>query len=349
MKLVKTTEAAGHVLCHDITRIVPGQTKGPAFRKGHVVREEDIDVLLNLGKEHIFIWEDAPGMVHENDAAEILCEMCLGTNIERSEVKEGKIDLRASIDGLFKVKRELLNRINGLGQIVVAARHGNFPVRAGDLLAGVRVVPLLIEEAKMKAAKELCGDSALLNILPFKQKKAGLIVTGSEVLHGRISDAFTPVLKNKLAEYGVEIAKRAVPGDDNERITETCLEMLNQRQQQQRLDIVVCAGGMSVDPDDRTPLAIKNTGANVVSYGAPVLPGSMFMLAYYSGPSGEIPIVGLPGCVMYNKRSIFDLVLPRIVADDRISKEDLSQLGNGGLCLNCQECVFPNCGFGKGY
>jgi molybdopterin biosynthesis enzyme len=322
---------------------VRGETKGPAFKKGHVIREEDICVLLNLGKEHVYIWEHVQGTMHENDAAEVLCEICRGANIERSEVKEGKIELSASIDGLFKVKKEILNKINGLGEIIVAVRNGNFPVKAGSVLAGVRVVPLVIEEAKMNAAKYLSGSDPILNVLPFKNKKAGLIITGNEIVRGRIKDTFTPVIKEKLSEYKIDIAAQTVTGDDHEKIKNSCLEMASAG-----IDFIICTGGMSVDPDDRTPLAIKNTGARVVSYGVPVLPGSMFMLAYYKTKGSEIPILGLPGCVMYTKRSVFDLVLPRIAADDHISEEDLSMLGYGGLCLGCQRCVFPDCSFGKG-
>ena len=343
MKLIKTIEAAGHVLCHDITRIVYGEGKGPAFRKGHIVKEEDIKVLLDLGKEHLYIWENTDGMVHENDAAEILCQICRGSNIERSDVKEGKIELRSSIDGLFKVDRKVLHKINSMGQLIISARHGNFPVRAGDILACVRIVPLLIEEAKMEAAGELSAGNPILNVLPFKQKKAGVIVTGGEVFSGRINDTFTPALKEKLSKYGVDIVSTVTVNDEQEKITNACLEMINHGR-----DLIICTGGMSVDPDDRTPLAIRKTGADVISYGTPVLPGSMFMLAYYKGPDGEIPIVGLPGCVMYVKISVFDLILPRIIADDLVSCEDISLLGHGGLCLNCENCAFPNCGFGKG-
>ena len=342
MNKIKTVDAVGRVLCHDITRIIPGE-KGPAFRKGHVIREEDIEVLLSLGKEHIFIWENKSGMMHENDAAEILCEICRGQNIERSEVKEGKIDLRSSIDGLFKVNKEILNKINGLGEIIIAARHGNFPVKSGDHLAGVRVVPLAIEEKKMEAAREMAGQALIMNVLPFKQKKIGLIVTGNEVFQGRIADSFTPVIKSKLTEYNADISMHVILDDKHEKITNTCFKMIYEG-----VDFIICTGGMSVDPDDRTPLAIRNTGADVVTYGVPVLPGSMFMLAYFKGTQGKIPIVGLPGCVMYSRRSIFDLVLPRIMADDVIEAGDLYRLGNGGLCLNCDSCTFPDCGFGKG-
>ena len=343
MKLIKTVDAVGHVICHDITRIVRGETKGPAFKKGHIVKEEDIPLLLSLGKENIYIWENEPGMMHENDAAEVLCTICRGSNVGRSEVKEGKIELTALIDGLFRIDKEKMNEINSLGQMIIAARHGNFPVKAGDALAGVRIVPLVIEENKMSAAKQLCGGVPILNVIPFRQKKAAVITTGNEVFHGRIEDTFTPVVKEKLSEYGVDVVKHILPGDDHEKITRSCIEMIDIG-----IDFIICTGGMSVDPDDKTPLAIKNTGARVVSYGAPVLPGSMFMLAYHGVGKGKIPILGLPGCVMYAKRTIFDLVLPRIMADDPISGEELSLLGHGGLCLSCPQCVFPNCGFGKG-
>jgi len=342
MKFIKTVDSVGHILCHDITRIVRGETKGPAFRKGHIIRDDDIPLLLSLGKENIYIWENQAGMMHENDAAEVLCAVCQGANVGRTEVKEGKIELRALIDGLFKINKEKMNKINSFGQMIISARHGNFPVEAGNALAGVRIIPLVIEENKMSAVKQLCDDTHLLNVMPFKHKKAGVITTGSEVFHDRVEDTFTPVIKAKLSEYGVDVVKHVLSSDEHEKITTTCIEMINSG-----IDLVICTGGMSVDPDDVTPLAIKNTGAKIVSYGAPVLPGSMFMLAYYGGDNSKIPIVGLPGCVMYADRTIFDLVLPRIMADDPISEEELSLLGHGGLCLSCSHCVFPNCGFGK--
>ena len=343
MKSIKTEDAVGHILCHDVTRIVRGETKDAAFRKGHIITKEDIPLLLSMGKEHIFVWENEEGMMHENDAAEILCEICRGENIGRSAVKEGKIELSALADGLLKIDNDKLKKLNSIGQIVIATRHGNFPVKRGDTLAGVRVIPLIIDEIKMKKAKELCENHPILNVMPFTRKKTGLINTGSEILYGRVKDTFTPVIKEKLAKYGIDIAERIVLGDEHQAITKACKEMIDGG-----VDFIICTGGMSVDPDDETPFAIKNTGAKVVSYGAPVLPGSMFMLAYYSVERGMIPIVGLPGCVMYSEITIFDLVLPRILANDIISAEDLSFLGQGGLCLSCPECVFPNCGFGKG-
>lgn len=339
MKLIKTTDAVGHVLCHDMTQIIRGVTKDARFRKGHVVTEEDIPVLLSIGKENLYVWEKQPGMLHENEAAEILYRICAGEHMRASPVKEGKIEVIAEADGLLRVDTERLRAVNSLGEMMIATRHGNFPVKKGDHLAGTRVIPLLIEEEKMNRARKAAGDEPILSLLPFRRKKAGVVTTGNEVLKGRIQDTFTPVIADKLAEFGTTVAWHELPGDNTGDITDAVLRML-----EAGADLVLCTGGMSVDPDDCTPLAIKKTGARVVSYGAPVLPGAMFMLAYYDGR----PVMGLPGCAMYAKRTIFDLVLPRALADVEITPEDLAALGNGGLCLNCPDCAYPNCGFGKG-
>ncbi|GAA0122867.1 molybdopterin-binding protein [Clostridium faecium] len=340
MKLIKTEDAVGHVLCHDITQIIRGVTKDTVFRKGHIVTKEDIPVLLSVGKDHLYIWENKEGMLHENEAAEILCSICKGSHIERSEVKEGKIELTASCDGLLKIDNEKLKEINSLGQMMIATRHGNFPVQKGDKLAGTRIIPLVIEKEKMEKAKKICKKEPILNVLPFSRKKVGIITTGNEVYYGRIEDTFTPVLKEKLEEYNAEVVKHVILDDNHEKITMNCLQMIDEG-----IELILCTGGMSVDPDDKTPLAIKNTGADIVSYGAPVLPGAMFLLSYYKN---NVPILGLPGCVMYSKKTIFDLILPRIMADDKVSAEELAALGQGGLCLSCPSCTFPNCGFGKG-
>lgn len=348
MKLIPTVEAEGTVLCHDITQIIKGVTKDAVFRKGHVVTKEDIPVLLSVGKDQLYVWEKEEGMLHENEAAEILCAMCLGGHMERSQAKEGKIELTASCDGLLKVDNAGLKAVNGFGQMMIATRHGNFAVKKGDKLAGTRIIPLVIEEEKMEGAKraamEATGGKPILELKPFLHKKAGIITTGNEVYYGRIKDTFTPVIEEKLSEFDTEILEHVTWNDDDTKVTASILSMIGKG-----ADLVICTGGMSVDPDDKTPLAIKNTGAKIVSYGAPVLPGAMFLLAYYEREDGSRAVImGLPGCVMYAKRTIFDLVLPRVMADDEVTPGDLAALGQGGLCLNCPVCTFPNCGFGKG-
>lgn len=338
MKEIKTIDSVGMMLCHDITQIIPGVKKDAVFKKGHIIKEEDIPVLLSVGKDHIYVWENDENMLHENDAAEILRDISMGENLSAGEPKEGKIELKAQADGLLKIDSDRLNAVNALGEMMIATRHGG-AVKAGDKIAGMRVIPLIIEKAKMERAKETAGDAPLIDIIPFKKVKYRLITTGNEVYHGRIEDKFSPVVIEKLKEYGAEMTEHVVLDDDHEKITQTIDKMLDSG-----ADMVVCTGGMSVDPDDRTPLAIKNSKADIVTYGAPVLPGAMFLLAYTS--DGR-PVVGLPGCVMYAKRTVFDLALPYLIAGERIEKEDLSKLGEGGLCLNCEVCTFPNCGFGK--
>lgn len=344
MKEIRTEEAVGQVLCHDITQIIPGVVKDARFRKGHVVTKEDIPVLLSLGKEHLFVWEKDDTMYHEDEAAEILYGLCRNEHMGRSEVKEGKIELTAQLDGLLKIDTELLDRINGMGQMMIASRHPNTPVKKGDKLCGTRIIPLVIEREKMEAAKAACGGKPIFTLLPFYKKKVGIVTTGSEVYRGRIKDAFGPVLRQKVEEYGCVAIGQTLCDDSPDMITAAILDFIRQG-----AELVLCSGGMSVDPDDKTPLAIRNTGARIVSYGAPVLPGAMFLLSYYEEGENPVPVVGLPGCVMYAKRTIFDLVLPRLLADDPITGEELGKLGKGGLCLNCDICTWPNCGFGKGW
>lgn len=267
----------------------------------------------------------------------------MNENMIQSEVKEGKIELIAEIDGLLKIDVDKLRAVNSLGEMMIATRHTNTTVKKGDKLVGTRIIPLLIEQEKMEKAKEVAGDRPILSLIPFKKKKVGIVTTGNEVFYGRIKDTFGPVVAEKVKEFGADVIGQTIVNDDMEKITKAVEEFI-----EQGADMVLCTGGMSVDPDDKTPGAIKNTGARIVSYGAPVLPGAMMLLAYYEKDGRELPIVGLPGCVMYAKRTVFDLVLPRLMADDMVTSDDLAGLGLGGLCLSCDICTFPNCGFGKG-
>lgn len=344
MKQIKTEEAVGHVLCHDITRIIPGVSKGPVLKKGHIVTDEDIPVLLSVGKENLYVWEKEEGMLHEDEAAAILMDICMGSSdkLRASMPSEGKITISADIDGLLKVDGRRLNLINALGEMMIATVHGDFPVKKGDVIAGTRIIPLIIEKDKMNEAVGIAGTEPILSLMPYKHMKVGIVTTGNEVYSGRIKDSFGPVLKKKLAEYDTSVIRQVILPDEPSGITEAILSFVSDG-----ADMVLVSGGMSVDPDDRTPKAIKDTGAEIVTYGAPVLPGAMFMLAYLKLSGKEISIMGLPGCVMYARRTIFDLVLPRVLAGDRLKKCDIDAYGEGGLCLDCKECHFPNCGFGK--
>ena len=339
MKKIRIEDSVGCILSHDVTKIVPGEFKGRLFKKGHVIREEDIPKLLDIGKEHIYVWEPKKGQLHENDAAIRVKDLVLGQGCYISEeIKEGKIDFFANTQGIVKINKDLLLKLNLLGEIIVSTIHNNTPVKKGEKIGATRVIPLIIDEKKILEAEKIIKEK-IISVEEIKPKKAVLITTGNEVYKGRIKDAFLPVMKEKLEYYGSEIVKQVILPDNKEMITENILKAI----EEDKVDMIICTGGMSVDPDDVTPSAIKDCNGEIVTYGAPVLPGAMFLLAYYK----NIPILGVPSCAMYSKRTIFDLVLPRILADEKLSFEDIARFGNGGMCLNCEICSFPHCSFGK--
>jgi len=340
MKLIKTEEAVGSILCQDLTQIIKGVTKDARFRKGHIVKEEDIPVLLSMGKEHLYIWENDESILHENDAALILEKATKNNFMISSEIKEGKIELSTTVNGVLEIDTERLNKINSLNNIIIATLSNHYPVTKAMKIAGMRIIPLAIEKDKINEVIKIADEkNPILSINPYKIKTASIIVTGNEVKKGLIKDTFSEVVVSKLDYYGVKVNSITFSGDD----TDTIVDQINLAKEN-GAQLIICTGGMSVDPDDKTPKAITASKAIRSIYGAPVLPGAMLNISYLD----NIPVLGLPGCVMYAKRTVFDLVLPRVLADIKLNAKDIQILGNGGLCLNCKVCHFPNCSFGKG-
>jgi hypothetical protein len=332
-------DAVGMVLAHDITRIVPGQFKGPAFKKGHIVTTEDIPLLLEIGKEHIYALELQKGFIHEDEAARRIAKAAAGPGLHLSNVSEGRVNLVAQHSGLLKIKSEVLKQINSIGDIVFATRHTNHLIEEGWAVGGTRIIPLVAEERIVLKAEALCRDAfPLIQIKPFKPHRVGLIITGSEIYHGRIKDKFGPVVIQKFEDLGSRVIEQKLVSDDPGMTVAAIHSQI-----EKGAEIIVLTGGMSVDPDDQTPASIRAAGARVITYGAPVFPGAMFMLAY----KGQIPILGLPGCVMYSKTTIFDLMVPRILAGEAVTGDEIAALGHGGYCIGCAECRYPDCGFGK--
>ena len=342
MREVRVQDAVGMVLCHDITEIVRGERKGARFHKGDIIRAEDIPVLLRIGKEHIYVWEDDPNLLHENDAAAILRDVCQNEHMAASEPSEGKIELTATTAGVFEVNEDALNAVNEIEDVMIATIAQHMPVKEGTKLAGMRVIPLVIDKSIMEEVRETAGSEPLLRILPYRKMKVGVVTTGSEVFHGRIKDTFTPVIDSKLRAFGLRVDEHRLSDDGTEHTRAAIEELLDCG-----MDMVLCTGGMSVDPDDRTPAAIRATGAHIVTYGAPVLPGAMFLLAYYEKDGRQVPIMGLPGCVMYSPATIFDIILPRVVVGSEWTRREITHLGIGGLCMECKVCHYPICPFGK--
>ncbi len=339
MKAIPVEQAVGTVLCHDITRIVPGQTKDRAFRRGHIVTSEDIPVLLDIGKANLYVYDLEDGFVHEDDAANRLAIAASGRNVMLSEPKEGKVTLSASCDGLLYIDVPGLMKLNGLEDVSFGTIHTHQFVKRGRDLAGTRVVPLAVPGTLLQQAENICSDYwPLVQVVPLRSAKIGVVTTGSEVYSGRIKDGFGPVLRKKFSELGSEVVDQVFVSDDVEMTVNAIYSLV-----EQGADMIAVTGGMSVDPDDQTPAAIRKTGAKIIAYGAPTFPGAMFLLANL----GSVPIVGLPGCVMYHKASIFDLTIPRILAGERIERQDIVALAHGGFCESCPTCRYPVCGFGK--
>ncbi|MGL4372899.1 MAG: molybdopterin-binding protein [Turicibacter sp.] len=328
----------GTILSHDVTQIIPGEFKGRVFKKGHVIKEEDIEKLLSIGKEHSYVYEPKAGQLHENDAALRLSHLVRGHGIaESDEIKEGKVDFFAAVDGVLKVDKEKLFKLNALGEMMVATLHHNTPIKCGEKVGATRVIPLIIEEDKIINAENLIREKVIW-IEEYKVKNCLVITTGNEVYKGRIKDAFLPVIEKKLSYFGSHVLRQIILPDDKEMIIQAIKHGL-----QENVDMIICTGGMSVDPDDVTPSAITECGGQLVTYGSPVLPGAMFLLAYYH----DIPILGVPSCAMYSKRTVLDLILPRVLSDEKLTLEDIAAYGHGGLCLDCGVCTFPHCSFGK--
>ena len=339
MEKVAVTEAVGMVLCQDITKIVPGEFKGRAFKKGHIIREEDVEVLLNLGKENIYVWAPEPGDIHENDAALRLSRATVGENITFTEPYEGKSTLISEEKGLFKVNSDLLFRINSIDTISIASLPNDFPVGKEQKLAGARIIPLVTKEEKIIQVEELCQKKGpVFTVKPYQKLKCGIITTGSEVYKGRIQDKFGPVMRNKIASFDGEFIGQLLCPDDLAEIEKAIHDFVARG-----AEMIILTGGMSVDPDDLTPGAIKKSGARIVTYGVPAQPGNMFLLAYL----GKTALMGVPGCAMFCRTTVLDVVLPRIFAGEELEKEDFIKMGEGGFCSGCKECTYPNCYFGR--
>ncbi|SCY21209.1 molybdopterin-binding protein [Desulfoluna spongiiphila] len=339
MKCVAVEEAEGMVICHDMTRIIPGEYKGPAFKRGHIIQKNDIPELLNIGKANIYVYDIHNGLVHEDDAAERIANAAKGQGIKLSTPCEGKVTFKASQPGLLKINVDALHRINEIDDTVFSTLHTNQQVKKGQSLAGTRIIPLVTQEKNIMDVEDICRQHGpIIEIKPFPETKVGIVTTGSEIYSGRIEDKFGPVLVDKFSNLNSRVMDQVFVSDNVEMTVNAIHNML-----EAGAELIAVTGGMSVDPDDQTPASIRAAGGEVIIYGSPILPGAMFMLAYIKG----VPVVGLPGCVMYHKASIFDLVVPRILTGEKLTKADIIALGHGGFCSNCPECRYPLCSFGK--
>ena len=337
MKKIRVEQAIGMELCHDITEMRDG-FKGAVFQRGHIIREEDIPKMLDVGKRTVFVWEENAGEIHEDDCARRMAAMCPVDNAHYTEPAEGKVLLFADQRGMFRVNRELLRRINSIGDITISTLPDHYPVEAGARLASMRIVPLVTKETQIIEAETLCQTQKLLELLPYQPKKVGVVITGSEVYTGRIQDKFEPVVRAKMAHYPSQIVGVTICDDDLDMIVNAAKAHLANG-----ADFLIFTGGMSVDPDDLTPTAVRQLGADIITHGVPAQPGNMTLVAYL----GDVPVLGVPGAAISLPTTIFDVLLPQIFTGQKLTKQDLIQLADGGLCQMCKNCHWPNCTFGR--
>jgi len=340
MKKIKVEDAVGMVLGHDVTQIIPGRFKGPRFKRGHLIREEDIPEFLNIGKEHVFVMELKPGIIHEDDAALRLGKAFSGKNIKITGPSEGKVTFHSRITGLLKINLPLLHRINLSGNIILSTLHRYTPCSPGMAVGATRIISLIAPEREIEKVENWCKKGGpVIEILPYRKLNIGVVVTGNEFFKGRTEDRFDDRVGEKIIGLGSRVVKKMVIPDDIDRIAQALLEVQNDN-----VDLILVSGGLSVDPDDVTRAGIKKAGAKIIFYGTPVLPGAMFLY----GMLGGKPVMGLPACVFHHNATLFDIIFPRILVGEVLNRREISLLGHGGFCHNCDPCHFPVCPFGKG-
>lgn len=341
LRKINVEDSIGTRLAHDITEIRPGEFKGPAFREGHEVCSEDICRLQRLGKNHLYLIDLEEGEIHENQAASILAAALAGPGISwEDEPREGKIGLHAAVDGLLKVDTAALAAFNLVDEVMCATLHGNTLVGRGELVAATRAIPLVMDRAPIERAAAIAAQNGgIVSVRPLQKVSAGLVITGSEVFHGLVEDRFAPILTAKVEALGSTVAETVFAPDDTGLIRKAIRALIDSG-----CGLILLSGGMSVDPDDVTRTAVREAGADEILYGAAVLPGAMFLAAYIDG----VPVLGVPACGLHHRITVLDLVLPRVLAGERVEKKDLAFLGHGGLCRDCDRCLYPHCPFGKG-
>lgn len=339
MRKMRVEKALGMMLAHDITRIVPGVFKGVGFKRGHVIKEEDVPELIKLGKRFVYVENAQGSRIHEEEAALRIAKAISGEGVSWTEPKEGKTNLLSTHRGLLRINSEALSRINRMGDIIVSTLKDRFPCKANQMVAATRIIPLTIHRRKIERLEVMAERvGPVIKVLPYREMKVGAVVTGSEVAQGLVQDGFDQYVGEKIQELGCRLVGKITVTDDPKGISEAILELLARGS-----EIVLTTGGLSVDPDDRTRQGIRRAGAKIIFYGSPVLPGAMFLMAKLGGAL----VLGLPACVFYHKTTMFDLVFARILAGEEPSRRDVAEMGHGGLCLNCESCRFPACSFGK--
>lgn len=342
LKAVPVEKSIGKAILHDMTEIIPGESKGPAFQKGHVLDAGDLCRLHQMGKEQVYVTDETAigsQWVHENEAALAFAKAMAGERVGCTDPpREGKINLFATEDGLLVVADDILERFNRIEGVMCAGRKSYSILQKGQVFAGTRAIPLYLPRTTFERAMQVLDEKPIFSIHPMRKAKVGILVTGTEVFRGLVQDRFIPIIRAKVEAYGCSVVHAKIVPDDRSAISEGIREML-----QTGADLLVTTAGLSVDPDDVTRQGLLDAGASGMLHGSPILPGAMTLLARI----GNVQVIGVPACALYFKITSFDLMLPRLLANVPIHRENLAPMGHGAFCMECKTCTFPKCPFGK--
>jgi formylmethanofuran dehydrogenase subunit E len=334
--------AVGERALHDMTQIIPGQSKGAAFRHGQEIAVGDLCRLQQMGRQRVYVVGESspdPAWVHENEAALAFARAMAGDGVSfQGPPREGKIDLVAGCDGVLVVDAERLEQFNLIPGVMCASRQSYSVMARGRGLAGTRAIPLFLPRAEFLKAMAVLADGPLFRVAAMRPAWVGILVTGSEIFQGLVEDKFIPIIKSKVEQFPCEVVQSLIVPDERRAIRDGIRELITTG-----ADLVVTTAGLSVDPDDVTRRGLIDAGATDMLYGAPILPGAMTLLARI----GSIPVMGVPACALYFKSTSFDLLLPRVLAGLPITRRDLAKMGHGAYCLSCKTCSFPKCPFGR--
>jgi formylmethanofuran dehydrogenase subunit E len=339
---VPLEKAVGRRALHDMTRVIPENEKGPAFHRGQTITAGDVCRLQQMGRMNVYVEDEKMNeaeWVHEDEAALAFAGTMAGEGVSFSETpREGKINMTATRDGLLVVDTKRLLSFNMLPNVICASRQSYSTVNRGDKVAGVRAIPLYLNKNYFHKAMDTVNGQPLFRVLPLRKAKAGILVTGTEVFQGLVEDKFIPIISSKLKHYGCEVIQTRIVPDQREAISNTISEFLANG-----IDLLITTAGLSVDPDDVTRQGLLDAGAQDMLYGMSVIPGAMTLLAHIS----KVQVIGVPACALFFKTTGFDLLLPRMLANEVPTREDLALLGHGAFCLECKVCSFPRCAFGR--
>ncbi|MCC6315368.1 MAG: molybdopterin-binding protein [Thermomicrobiales bacterium] len=299
------------------------------FAKGHRLTAEDAATLAELD-EPIHAVQLEPGEIHEDQAALRLAAAVAGPGLERRGPSQSRYNLVAAHKGQVRVDVDRLRAINRVPGMAVFTLHNRVATVPGKVVTGVKITPVATPESALVAAERIAAGEPIVQVAPFQPLVVGVI--SSEGMSDRVRQRFRDIVTRKMGWYGARVLRFVEVPPEADAVGEAVAAL-----RADGADVILSAGGNTIDPLDPALAALQRMGAEMVRFGAPVHPGSMFWMAYLD----ETPVVNLASCGMYAKASVADLVLPTVMSGARVDIDELADLGYGGLLDRGMAFKFP--------